>query len=374
MVLQAYMNNLKKLKLICPNIFIGIFLASLINCSPKKKVVVETKFCLNDAMMQSLKIAKVDSSNFNVQLILPGSVSFDDDKVVKIFPLVSGIVKEVKVQVGDHVKKGQVLAIIKSSEMAGYSNDLVNARANVEITTKNLVKTKDLFSSGLASQLDILNAEKDQEKAKSDLNRITSILNVNGSSAEGSDYIVKSPTEGYIVDKQINPNTQIRNDNGNNLFMISDLSKVWVVANVYEADIVKVGMGQEVSITTLSYPDKIFSGKIDRIYNVLDPVNKTMKVRIQLPNPGFLLKPLMFANVSVKTKTIRSKIGIPSAAIIFDNSKNYVMVYRDKCDVETREIKVAYSDAQKTYIEEGLVVGEQIIIQNPLYVYQAFNE
>lgn len=347
---------------------------NIIACTPKKKVFSETRFCLNDTLMRSIKIEKVDSTNYNVKLVLPGIVTFNDDKVIKIFPLVSGIVREVKVQLGDRVKKGQVLAIIKSSEMAGFSNDLVNARANLEISKRNYTKTKELFAGGLSSQIDVIGAEKDLLKAKSDLNRITEILNVNGSSTEGSNYIVKAPADGFIVDKQINPNTQIRSDNGNNLFMISDLNKIWVMANVYEADIVKVSLGQSVTISTLSYPDKFFSGSIDRIYNVLDPINKTMKVRVQLSNPGFLLKPQMFASVSVKTKTIQSKIGIPSSSVIFDNSKNYVLVFKDKCDIEAREIKLGYTDGSISYIEDGLVSNERIIVQNPLFVYQALTQ
>ncbi len=343
-------------------------------CTPKKKVEVETQFCMSDTLMQSIKIETVDSSKYNINLVLPGAITFNEDKVIKIFPLVSGIVEEVKVQLGDAVKKGQVLAILKSSEMAGFSNDLVNAQANREISNRNLIKTKELFLGGLSSQLDVLAAEKDLEKSTSDLNRIKEVLRVNGSSSNGSNYIIKSPIDGYIVDKQINPNTQIRVDNGNNLFMISNLDQVWVVANVYEADISKVSKGQLVSITTLSYPDKVFKGKIDRIYNILDPVSKTMKIKVILSNPGFLLKPQMFANVSVKTKAIQSKIGIPSTAIIFDNSKNYVMVFKDKCNIETREIKIGYSDGSVTYIDEGLILGDKIITHNPIYVYQALNQ
>src|SRR5664279_6595542 len=113
------------------------------------------------------------------------------------------------------------------------------------------------------------------------------------------EYIVRSPIDGFVVERQVNNNMMIRSDNATALFTISDLKNVWVMANVYESNITAVRMGDSVNITTLSYPGKIFRGKIDRIMNVLDPSNKVMKLRIVLGNPGYLLKPEMFASVVV---------------------------------------------------------------------------
>lgn len=349
---------------------------TLNGCKPKPTPTPAEakKFCLTDSMMHALTIETVEQGKYFKKLQLPGKVTYNDDKVDKIFALVSGTVTEVKVQLGDKVQKGQTLAIIHSTEMAGYSNDLVNARANIQVTKKALDAQNDLYKSGLASQRDLIGAQTDYRKAQSDLSRITAILNVNGGSTGGAVYIVRAPVSGFIVDKQVTPNTQIRTDNGNNLFMISDLRKVWVMANVYESEISKVRLGQTVKVTTLSYPDRLFEGVIDKIYNVLDPVNKVMKVRIQMNNDDYALKPEMFANVQVTDRTGSALLGIPSKAIIFDNSKNYVMVFHDKCTVETRPIEIANTDTDITFIKSGLQLGDKIIVKNQLFVYQALNE
>lgn len=344
------------------------------SCHPVPKPEEPKKFCLTDSMMHSITIEAVQEGKYTKQLQLPGKVTYNDDKVNKIYALVSGTVTEVKVQLGDKVEKGQVLAVIRSTEMAGYSNDLINAQSNIQVTRKALDAQQDLYKSGLASQRDLIGAETDYRKAKSDLARITSILKVNGGSSGGSSYIVHAPVSGYIVDKQVTPNTQIRTDNSANLFMISDLRRVWIMANVYESDITKVRLGQKVKVTTLSYADRQFDGVIDKIYNVLDPVNKVMKVRIQMQNNDYALKPEMFASVLVSDKTGSTLLGIPSKAVIFDNSKNYVMVFHDKCNIETRPVEIANSDVNVSFIRSGLHQGDRIIVANQLFVYQALNE
>lgn len=358
-------------------IYIIVVAGMVLNaCQPKPKPTntVAKKFCLTDSMMHALSIESVEQGKYYKKLQLPGKVTYNDDKVNKIFALVSGTVTEVKVQLGDRVEKGQTLAVIHSTEMAGYSNDLINARANIQVTRKALDAQNDLYKSGLASERDLIGAQTDYRKANSDLARITAILNVNGGSTGGAVYVVKAPVSGYIVDKQVTPNSQIRTDNGNNLFMISDLRKVWVMANVYESDISKVKLGQIVKVTTLSYPDRLFEGVIDKIYNILDPVNKVMKVRIQMKNDDYALKPEMFASVQVSDRTGSALLGIPSKAIIFDNSKNYVMVFHDKCTVETRPIEIENTDTDVTFIKSGLQQGDRIIVKNQLFVYQALNE
>lgn len=95
----------------------------------------------------------------------------------------------------------------------------------------------------------------------------------------------------------------IRADNSNDLFTVSNLNDVWVLANVYESNISKVHLGDNVEVTTLSYPGRVFHGKIDKILNVLDPTNKVMKIRVVLPNPDYALKPEMFTSVNVQSKS-----------------------------------------------------------------------
>ena len=165
----------------------------------------------------------------------------------------------------------------------------------------------------------------------------------------------------------------IRADNSSALFTISDLKNVWVMANVYESNISDVKMGDSVNITTLSYPGKIFRGKIDKVMNVLDPSNKVMKLRIVLANPGYLLKPEMFASVVVNTTQNKKMVSIPSSALIFDHSQYYVLVYKSKSDISIRPVQVLNTVGDRSFIADGLVQGEQVVGTQALLIYQELN-
>ena len=165
----------------------------------------------------------------------------------------------------------------------------------------------------------------------------------------------------------------IRSDNSTALFTISDLKNVWVMANVYESNISNVKMGDSVNITTLSYPGKIFRGRIDKVMNVLDPSNKVMKLRIVLANPGYLLKPEMFASVVVNTTENKNMVSIRSRALIFDHSQYYVLVYKSPSDISIRPVQVQNTVGDRTYITEGLTEGERLIGTEALLIYQELN-
>jgi len=204
------------------------------------------------------------------------------------------------------------------------------------------------------------------------LEKATNISSIYGDSSKA--FYVKSPIDGVIVSKSINTNLQIRPDYNDNLFTISDLKSLWVMANVFESDIYKVKKDYEVEVTTLTYPDKLIKGKVDRIYDVLDDVTKVMKVRIKLDNSNYQLKAGMFANVTLHYNEDIKKDAISSKSIIFDNSKNYVIVYRSKCDFEIREINIYRSVDGVTYIESGLNAGERVVVKNNLLIYDQFTD
>jgi len=338
-----------------------------------KEVVAETKFCLTPTMEKSTTIDTVRSGEVEDELKLTGKITYDEEKVIKIFPQVSGVVSNVKVGIGEQVKEGQILATIKSSEMAGFENDLNNAQSNYEISQKNLNAVEDMYKGGLSSEKEYLIAKNDLKKAESELNKVKNIESVYGGS-KTSEYKILAPISGFIIEKNINPNLQIRPDFSESLFVISDLKNVWVMANVFESDIPKVRKGYNALIKTLSYPDKIIDGKVDIVYNILDPVSKVMKIRIKLENNDYELKPEMFAYVTIKYSENVNKLIVPSNSVIFDNSKNYVLIYKDKCNIEPREIGIYKSVNEKTYIESGLKKGEKIVINNALLIYDQLTE
>jgi membrane fusion protein, heavy metal efflux system len=351
---------------------LGIVLLS--GCKNKTQTgLVSEKFCIPDSLMQMIEIDTVKLSKVENEIKLVGKVSVNEEKIVKIFPLVSGIVKEVKVELGDNVRKGQTLAVIKSSEVANIENDLITAQSNLVVAQKNFSAVDEMYKGGITSEKEYIASQKEVLKAESELNRVNNIIDIYGSS-ENSEYIVKSPIAGYIVEKFITPNMQIRSDNSGSLFSVSDLKNIWVLANVYESDIANIKEGENVTITTIPYPDKYFAGYIDKIYNVLDPDNKTMKVRIQLDNRENLLKPEMFANVIVHQIKDSSMLAVPAKSIVFDRNKYWIVYYVDRCNVQVRQVDVITSTSLYSYIRSGLKTGEKVVSKNQLLIYNALSQ
>jgi membrane fusion protein, heavy metal efflux system len=357
-----------------------LFIAGLIviaaGCNHNRSKVAgtaETKFCIPDSLASQITFDTIKTGKVFNELKLLGEVTFDQDKVVRIYPLVSGVVTDVKVSLGSFVQKGQVLAVLRSSEMATAENDYSTANANLKAVEKSFAADSDLFNSGILSEKEFTASKSGLEKARSEFKRAGTVLAVYGSGTQ-SDYVVKAPSAGFIVEKFVNPGMQIRSDNSSNLFTISDLSKVWVLANVYESDISSISVNEKVEVTTISYPGKKFTGKIDKVYNVLDPDSKTMKVQIQLDNPGYLLKPEMFAAALVYQYTDDKMLAVPSSAIIFDRNQYWVVVYRNKCDIELRNLNIVSTNPQVSYVRSGVSEGDIVVTNRQLILYNAITQ
>ncbi len=330
-------------------------------------------YVIPDSVMKTIVLDTVTKCPLSNSITLTGIVDFDQDHQVNIFPMVSGAVQGINVQLGDFVKAGQVLAVVKSSEMANYSNNLTVAEANLTSAKKQLDVAQDMFKSGLSSQLEVTNAQANFEQTTSQLEAVKRILKINGNNTQG-DYIIKAPISGCIVQKNVTNNTFIRNDNSLAIFTISDLKNVWVQANVYESNINNIHLGDSVNITTLSYPDRIFRGKIDKVLNVLEPTSKVMKVRIMLKNNDYALKPSMFASVQVTNKTNQETICISNNSLVFDHSQYYVLKYKGKNLADITPVSVQSIFGNRVYLSDGVNVGDRLIGSQTLLIYDALND
>lgn len=338
----------------------------------EQKELGDIEFCIPDALMDKISVDTVKIVPEKNELLLSGKITSNEDKVVKVYPLVGGNVEDLKVELGDYVEKGQILAVIRSSEVADFENQLISAESNLSVAQKNVDVAEDMFKTGLSSEKDVIYARKELQKAESELKRIREVLKIYGVK-NGSFYTMKAPISGFVIEKNVTENMQFRNDNTNNFFTISDINEIWVLANVFESEITKIKVGYDVSIKTLSYPDKDFNGKIDKIFNVLDPNTRTMKVRIKINNPSYELKPEMFAKVTVRYTSGNSSLGIPSKSIIFDRNKYFVMIFNNKCNIVTKEVKVSGNNSGTAYINEGLKEGDKVISKSQLLIYEAIN-
>ncbi|ABG58116.1 cation eflux system protein [Cytophaga hutchinsonii ATCC 33406] len=340
------------------------------SCSDEKKSIAEPidTNCLSDSMLKLIEFDTIQYKQVTTRLLLSGKITENEDKLVKVYPLVGGYVKDLRVELGDYVNKGDVLAVIQSTEVADFQNQLVIAESNLNIAEKNLQVTQDMFEGGLSSEKDLVVAKKEYQKAVGELRRIKEVMNIYGV-GEFSAYTVKAPISGFITEKFINENMQFRMDNTEQLFTIANLDNVWVIANVFESDIDHVKEGSEVEVTTLSYPDQVYKGRVDKIFNVLDKSSRVMKVRIILDNKGYKLKPEMFASISLLSQSGVKSLIAPENSLIFDNNKDYVLVYKDACHIDIRAIERIDKIDNNVRIQSGLKEGERVITKHQLLIY-----
>lgn len=184
--------------------------------------------------------------------------------------------------------------------------------------------------------------------------------------------MLRSPISGYVTVKKVYDDSYVSPDGegGGEALEIDNLSRVWVIADVYESDIAKIHQGAPVTVTTMAYDGEVFSGRIDKVYNVLDSESKTMKVRITLDNARGLLRPGMFATVHVSTHGGgRSLCRVPAKAIVFDGGADYVVVADGRRHYRRQPVTTEHVGSDYAYVLSGLRAGEQVVNKNALLVF-----
>jgi cobalt-zinc-cadmium efflux system membrane fusion protein len=353
---------------------LGILLScTLTSCTDHKPKELATAFSLSDTMMRHCEFYTTTAESVKNEIRFFGKISVDKNKMAMVYPIVGGNVLKINVELGDHVKPGQVLATIQSTEVAEFQKEKLDAKNDVAIAEKNYQVAKDLFEGKLASEKDVTAAARELEKARAELERINEIYSIYHLQ-DGSTYNILAPMSGFIVTKNINQNEQLRAVNSDPLFSIAETNVVWALANVNESDISKVQIGYEADVRTLSFPGDVYIGKVDKIFNAIDPETKAMIVRVKIPNPKFKLKPEMNATVTVKYVENRKMIAVPSTAVIFDKSKYWVMSFKDRYHINTKRIEPYRQLGDITYVQAGLSEGEKVISKNGLFVYDALND
>ena len=353
----------------------ALVVVCMVSCKAKveEKKAVKEPVCITDSLARMITYDTASVREIDDEVRLSGEINFNDNKVVKVFPFSSGQVLEVKVTLGDHVEKGQVLAVVRSADVAGNYSDLSSAENDVTIAKRQFDNASSLYKNGIASEKDMTEARENYNKALTAAEKVRQNIRINGgghTSADGT-YLIKAPVTGFVVEKKIEPGRFIRSDNADNLFTVGDISEVWVWANVYETDIAKVKVGSLAEVSTIAYPDTIFSGVVDKVNQQLDPVTKVMKIRVRLANGGGMLKPEMFARVLIRAREKASAVCVPLTSVVSDYGKDFVIIYHDRCKLELRPVQLLKKVEDCAYVSSGVTAGDVVISKNQLLLYKA---
>jgi len=311
------------------------------------------------------KLATVATRDLPTTLNANGSVTPDVNSTIHVTSQGSGRVVELKVRLGDFVKKGQLLLSIRSADLAGAFSDYQKAAADERLAQKALDRAQLLISHGALAEKDLQQAEDTEEKAKVDMqNADQRVRLLGGDPAHPSATIeLRAPVSGTIVEQNISGFEGIKSlDNSPNLFTIADLTQVWVLCDVYENDLGEVHLGDTAEIRLNAYPDKTYHGKVADISRVLDPATRAAKVRIVLPNRDGSLRPGMFAVATFHSRKSQTRILIPSTAVLRLQDKDWIFRKEGPQQFRRVEVRTGGGGADgMQQIENGVKPGEQIV-------------
>jgi len=299
------------------------------------------------------------------ELRATGTVTPDINRSVPAISIASGRVVEIKARLGDTVQKGQVLMRVQSSDIAGAYADYQKAIADEQLTRTQLERAQLLYDKGAISQNDLQVAQDTDAKAKVDVKTTAEKLRVLGSGnldQPTGTVEIKAPISGVITDQQITNAAGVSGLGAPNPFTISDLSSVWIVCDVYENDLGNVRLGEKADIRLNAFPDKVFTGTISNIGTVLDPSTRTAKVRIEVKNPGGVMRPGMFVTTTFHGKDKVTRPAVPATAVLHLHDRDWVYVPAGDKSVRRIEVKggaMLPNDLQE--IVSGIEPGQKVL-------------
>ncbi len=303
-------------------------------------------------------------------LNVTGIVQPDISRSVPVISLASGRVVEVKARLGDQVTKGQVLLRVRSNDVASAYQTYLKAVNDERLARVQYDRAKTLLEKGAISQSAFDQADNAEQDAKVDLQTSEEQLRLLGADKDhpSGTVDVVAPISGVITDQQATVSSGVSGFGlgGPNPFTIADLSFVWIVCDVYENDLDLVKVGEHADIHLNAYPDKALKGRVDSILAVLDPNIRTTKVRLEVPNPGKIMRIGMFATATFYGKTPQVHPVVPATAVLHLHDREWVYVPVNRDHFKRLEVRAGnmLSDGQQEIIS-GISVGAQVI-QNAL--------
>jgi membrane fusion protein, heavy metal efflux system len=298
------------------------------------------------------------------QLVVTGTVTPDVSRTVPVVSLASGRVVEINAQLGDDVKKGQLLMRIRSSDISGAFSDYRKAVADETLAQTQLERAKLLYDKGAISQNDYQVAQDAENKAKVDAETSLEHLRLLGGSPDHVSGIVDvlAPISGVIIEQNVTAAAGVKSlDNSPNLFTIADLSSVWILCDVYENDLASVHVGETADIRLNAYPGKVLTGRISNIGPILDPNIRTAKVRLAVQNPG-LLKVGMFVSATFHAQKQETHSVVPASAILHLHDSDWV--YVPDGDKQFRRVEVVTGQVLPNNLQEivkGIEPGQKVV-------------
>ncbi|WP_348266432.1 efflux RND transporter periplasmic adaptor subunit [Edaphobacter sp. DSM 109919] len=298
-------------------------------------------------------------------LNVTGTVNPDIAKMLPVISLASGRVVDIRVRLGDTVKKGQLLMRVQSNDVAGAFNTYLKAVNDEHLATTQLRRAEILYQHGAIPQSQLEQAQNTEQDAVADLHAAEQQLQTLGIDKDHPSNIVNvyAPTSGVVVTQNVTDAAAagVTYSGSSTAFTIANLSDVWVICNVYENDIPSIHLGQTADIHFNAYPDKVLTGTISNISPILDPNLRTAQVRLQVHNPGFM-NIGMFVTANFHGKHLEQRATVPADAVLHLHDRDWVFVPAG--DNQFRRVEVTTGKMlpnNQQEIMSGVSAGQQVV-------------
>ena len=354
------------------------------------------------AQWASLKLAAVQTMTFRTERVTEGNIAVNEETTTPVFSPYSGRVTKLFAKAGDFVKKGAPLIAVEASEFVQAQNDLITAVSalNTAQSQLNLAQVNEkrqhevyLAKGGALkdwqqSQAELTSAQNNLRSAEIALAAVRNRLHILGRSDSeisafenepnaqkmNSEALVRAPVAGTVTQRQVGLGQYINSAStgaSNPLYSISNLSTVWLVANVREMDAPLVHIGDPVEVRVLAYPGRVFKAKITWVASSIDPNIHRLPVRAEVENPDGALKPMMFASFGIITGGDTIAPAVPQSAVVYEGEEARVWVARDDGTVAARSIRIGRSSNGMVEVSTGLSSGEKVVTSGTLFIDRA---
>lgn len=346
-----------------------------------------------DSQWATITVEPAEEQAYQPFDLTEGKISVNEDLSTSIFSPYSGRILKLLVKPGDEVKRGQPLFVIEATDAVQVHNDFITSiaatnksKAQVSLAQTVEKRMRDLYEMKAAAlkdwqqaQTDLVNAQNDLNAAEAALEAARNRLRILGrSDAEIASFQQKrtitpetsivTPISGTVVQRKAGPGQFVTGGSSEPIFVIGDLSRVWLTAFVRESEAPKVHVGQDIKIKVLAYPDRSFAGKLSYVATSIDPVTRRLLVRATLDNAEGLLRPEMFANVTILTGSSDSGVGVPRGAVIYEGSSARIWVARDDRSLELRPVELGLVNGNSIQVVKGLKAGEKVVTRGSLFI------